>query len=105
MSRLKQLMEKHIKESIDNDQNNIKSIFYKNLSGLALLNLVHKNGTIYFELVKKYYYDSSDGMLYQNKDVLVVGGGNSAMEDVAYLTKVAKKTYLIKENEKKTRKV
>ena len=30
------------------------------------LNLVHKNGTIYFELVKKYYYDSSDGMLYQN---------------------------------------
>lgn len=30
------------------------------------LNLVSKNETIYFELLNKYYYDSSDGMLYQS---------------------------------------
>jgi len=30
------------------------------------LNLVYKNGLISFELLNNYYYDSSDGMLYQN---------------------------------------
>lgn len=41
-----------------------------------------------------------DGAFYKNKTVAIVGGGNSAMEDVAYLTKVAKKTYLINRTEK-----
>ena len=32
-----------------------------------------------------------DGEFFKDKTVAIVGGGNSAMEDVAYLTKVAKK--------------
>lgn len=36
-----------------------------------------------------------DGAFYQNKTVAVVGGGNSALEEALYLTKFAKKVYLI----------
>ncbi len=40
-----------------------------------------------------------DGPLYQNKIIAVIGGGNSAMEAVLYLTKIAKTIYLININE------
>lgn len=36
-----------------------------------------------------------DGALYKNKTVAVVGGGDVAVEDVIYLSRVAKKVYLI----------
>ena len=36
-----------------------------------------------------------DGPLYKNKDVAVLGGGNSALEEVLYLTNVTSKVYLI----------
>lgn len=36
-----------------------------------------------------------DGSLYANKDVAVVGGGNSAIQEALYLTKIVKKVYLI----------
>lgn len=41
-----------------------------------------------------------DGGFFKDKVVAIVGGGNSAMEDVAYLTNIAKKTYLINRSEK-----
>ena len=41
-----------------------------------------------------------DGEFFKNKVVAIVGGGNSAMEDVAYLTNLAQKTYLINRSEK-----
>lgn len=41
-----------------------------------------------------------DGGFFKDKVVAIVGGGNSAMEDVAYLTNLAKKTYLINRSEK-----
>ena len=41
-----------------------------------------------------------DGEFFKDKVVAIVGGGNSAMEDVAYLTNLAKKTYLINRSEK-----
>lgn len=41
-----------------------------------------------------------DGGLYKNKIVAVVGGGNTAMEDVLYLTNLAKQTYLINRSDK-----
>ena len=41
-----------------------------------------------------------DGGLYKNKIVAVVGGGNTAMEDVLYLTNLAEKTYLINRSDK-----
>ena len=36
-----------------------------------------------------------DGMFYRNKTVVVVGGGDTACEDAAFLSKLTKKTYLI----------
>lgn len=36
-----------------------------------------------------------DGTLYKDKDVLVVGGGNSALEESIYLSKLCHKVYLI----------
>ncbi len=36
-----------------------------------------------------------DGAFYQDKIVTVIGGGNSALEEALYLTKFAKKVYLI----------
>ena len=36
-----------------------------------------------------------DGALYRDKVVAVVGGGDSALEDVAFLSSIAKKVYLI----------
>lgn len=39
-----------------------------------------------------------DGHFFKNKTVAVVGGGNSAFEDVLYLSSLAKKTYLIHRN-------
>lgn len=36
-----------------------------------------------------------DGNLYRNQDVAVVGGGNSALEESIYLSKIVNKVYLI----------
>lgn len=36
-----------------------------------------------------------DGAFYKNKVVAVIGGGNTAVEDALYLSKICKKTYLI----------
>lgn len=41
------------------------------------------------------YCAMCDGNFYRNKDVLVVGGGNTAFEDVIYLSNIVNKVYLI----------
>ena len=41
------------------------------------------------------YCATCDGALYKNKNVAVVGGGNTSLEDCLYLSNVAKKIYLI----------
>ena len=41
------------------------------------------------------YCATCDGNFYQNKDVLVVGGGNTAIEDALYLANITKKVYLV----------
>lgn len=39
-----------------------------------------------------------DGFFYRNKEVAVIGGGNSALYEAVFLAKVAKKVYLINKN-------
>lgn len=41
------------------------------------------------------YCATCDGNFYKNKDVAVVGGGNTALEDALYLSDLANKVYLI----------
>lgn len=41
------------------------------------------------------YCATCDGNFYKNKDVAIVGGGNTALEDAIYLSGIAKKVYLI----------
>lgn len=41
------------------------------------------------------YCATCDGAFYKNKNVAVVGGGNTALEDALYLSDVANKVYLI----------
>ena len=41
------------------------------------------------------YCATCDGAFFKNKDVAVVGGGNTALEDALYLTDIVNKVYLI----------
>lgn len=41
------------------------------------------------------YCATCDGMMYRGKTVVVVGGGNSAVEDALYLSKICEKVYLV----------
>lgn len=36
-----------------------------------------------------------DGMLYKNKDVIIIGGGNSALEEALYIADIANKVYVV----------
>ena len=60
------------------------------------LNLPHEK-----ELIGKgvSYCATCDGSFYKDKDVAVVGGGNSAVEDALYLTDIASHVYLISRND------
>lgn len=46
------------------------------------------------------YCATCDGNFYKEKEVAVVGGGNTALEDALYLSNIAKKVYLIHRRDK-----
>ena len=46
------------------------------------------------------YCASCDGNFFKNKTVAVVGGGNTAVENVTYLSKLCKKIYMLNRSEK-----
>ena len=46
------------------------------------------------------YCATCDGMMYRGKTVAVVGGGNTAVEDALYLSKLCKKVYIIHRRDK-----
>lgn len=46
------------------------------------------------------YCANCDGPFFKNKDVVVVGGGNSALDAAEVLSKIARKVYLIHRNDK-----
>ncbi len=41
------------------------------------------------------YCASCDGALFKNKNVAVIGGGNTALQDALYLSDIAKKVYIV----------
>lgn len=45
------------------------------------------------------YCATCDGHFYKNKDVAIVGGGNSALEDALYLSDIVNKVYIINQND------
>lgn len=53
------------------------------------------NGEAEFTSKGIHYCAHCDGRFYKNKTVAVVGGGNSAVSDALYLSKIAKKVILI----------
>lgn len=46
------------------------------------------------------YCATCDGMFYKNKEVAIIGAGNTAFEEGLYLSNICKKVYLIHRNEK-----
>lgn len=82
-----------IKEVItDNNTYQAKSIIIASGAKYRLLGLENEN-----ELIGKgvHFCVSCDGAFYKNKDVAVIGGGNSAIINAIYLSDIAHKVYLI----------
>lgn len=70
-------------------------------AGVIIIATGLKNKTLGLENESKYvgagisYCATCDGNFFKGKDVAVVGGGNTALEDVIYLSNIVNKVYLI----------
>ncbi len=90
---------------IDIKKENDKFLVITNSNEYISKNIIIATGTLYNSLgvrnEKKYlgkgisYCAVCDGKLFTNKDILVIGGGDSALKESIYLSTFAKKIYLI----------
>lgn len=70
-------------------------------AGVIIIATGLKNKTLGLENESKYigaglsYCATCDGNFFKGRDVAVVGGGNTALEDVIYLSNIVNKVYLI----------
>lgn len=78
------------------------TVHFKDGSSLEGKSIIYTAGTSYRrleipggELLGVSYCATCDGAFYQDKTVAVVGGGDTALEDALYLSKIAEKVYLI----------
>lgn len=85
-------IEKDKKVKTNKNQYQAKSVIIATGSSPRKLNIEKED-----ELIGKgiSYCATCDGNFYQDKDVLVVGGGNTAIEDTLYLSNICKKVFLV----------
>lgn len=84
--------------------NNIGEIFYAKKVLLALGTKPRKLGLKEEDMLFGRgisYCATCDGAFYKDKDVLVVGGGNSALTEATYLTNICKTVYIMTRHELK----
>lgn len=96
-------------EVIDIKDGEIKKVITNNkeyLSKKVIICSGRKPKKLNIEQEEKYlgkgisYCALCDGNLYKDKVVIVVGGGNSALESVTYLSNIAKKIYMLVRRDK-----
>lgn len=83
---------KHILYTENNNKIITKTIIIATGSLPKKLNIKSENKFIGFGIS---YCATCDGLIYKNKIVAVIGGGDTALEESIYLSKICKKIYLI----------
>ena len=80
----------------------IFTVFMKDGTSVTGKSVIYAAGTSYrrleipgSQLLGVSYCATCDGAFYQNKTVAVVGGGDTALEDALYLSRMAKQVYLV----------
>lgn len=96
-------------EVLDIKNNNIKEVYTKNNKYLTK-NIIIATGRIPRKLELENerdllgkgisYCATCDGFFYKNKDVAIIGGGNSALEAAIYLSKICNNVTIINRSEK-----
>lgn len=90
--------------NITNNEVKTKENIYKTKTIIIATGLINRK--LNLDLEDKFigkgisYCATCDGALYKDKEVAVVGGGNTALEDALYLSNICKKVYLIHRRDK-----
>jgi len=82
----------HYTVTLENEQINATTLLICSGAGHRKLGLPHEEKFVGRGIS---YCALCDGNFFKNLDVAVVGGGNSALEEALYLTKIVRKLYLI----------
>lgn len=87
------------------ENNNLKEVILDNNTTISTKTIIIATGTkekkLELEHADDYigngisYCAVCDGFFYKGKDVLIIGGGNSALEEALYLTSIVNKVYIV----------